>query len=596
MNATLPLFFQTKKIDPSKYVHKVKKLGKDDDTNDMVDINPDHLTWHLDDNENEVTKKRKGEFKEWKPKAKQRKSDLNYSLEDVLKKSSDKYIFHDKDQSDSEDVEFEVVDLEGRDMPEKSSFESSSLDLSRFESDSDSDSGIGGTNGNIYLTELKNKRRISEPSFIHKQTLSNQVSSGQGNTRRSVGTLKEFKGTRGLSKSSEIQYVHSKNAKSLKNINDDSVNKIVGITRDNDNLGPEKRNNLKNAKSIKTSTKPEKVLVNMGTFNNLNEFSSGFSADLDLNKLSHVSSESDEDNYRGEEKHDSESETDREEGLEVTRAEMQIGKSAGPKHKDHARRVNTENLIKNIPDTELSLSLNSKLTKPVKKIGKESSDSDSSDSDDDSDDSTNKRVGKGQTDKSYATKSSNIDIRRDAGDDHVEDDDESDDSADESEDAVDNEADYEGDVRKGNDKSYGSRNGDSKIDSSSKLKAKYNIANSESDSSSSDEDVSPSRAIASAYVDEDRNAVIPHGNGLKSANTDKVPSSAFEVAKTKSDDAREDKKLQKSEEVERHRLEAVKQKHQESRKQIAAVQKALSNVVGISKIWFVLPNNFYEYS
>ncbi|KAK3605796.1 hypothetical protein CHS0354_002407 [Potamilus streckersoni] len=59
------------KVDPSKFTHNLKMIKPDHNEEEAGIINPDSLTWKLDDsNDTEITRKRKGIFPEWKSKHK----------------------------------------------------------------------------------------------------------------------------------------------------------------------------------------------------------------------------------------------------------------------------------------------------------------------------------------------------------------------------------------------------------------------------------------------------------------------------------------------------------------------------------------------
>ncbi|KAL4227157.1 nucleolar protein 8 [Mactra antiquata] len=250
------------KIDPSKYTHAVKRIKETDDKPDTK-VN---LTWELEERDNDVTKKRKGEYPTWRSGKKkcsdftEIQSKLNeiisrYKVDDdntemevvpvasdkntgsvALRNSRGKVM---KDSRKSYDVGVERFDTNSDSNDdvtlENSTGQRTAMDLSRFDSDSDNDNDDSGLTGMFIPVKNSNKGKIENQSktdfqlrkeqtiakksvsSVHKESSSTD---NQGSTKyddkkgvpapkiiEGKKKLKEFQGLRFLSSNTTVSDV-----------------------------------------------------------------------------------------------------------------------------------------------------------------------------------------------------------------------------------------------------------------------------------------------------------------------------------------------------------------------------------------------------
>lgn len=196
------------KVDPSKYTHNVRRM-KDDQAQEADLVETDKLTWELGANDNELTKKRKGEFTAWK---------------------SSKRKFEPKEDSAESDSEMEVVPVSDY-----------SLNTSRL-------------NESLHFSEKK-KSDIQKETSSNKKKLSNL----QTNPSKTSSLAKK-------NKSQQIKLSKLAQKGQLSNSDDgyDSgdTDEIIAVSKRNKIVLELQKNSLSNSNSENGSAVESRIQIN----------------------------------------------------------------------------------------------------------------------------------------------------------------------------------------------------------------------------------------------------------------------------------------------------------------------------------------------
>lgn len=164
------------KVDPSKLTHNLKRINAEMDTDC---ISPSSLTWTMDDNDSVITKKRKGEFPEWKLPAAKKPLLSNNDVDSNSKESLLNVLDKLKAPVVKTEMDFEIVPIlsaKNTKFKESKTEEVNNLDLSRFDSDNDEERGDEAKvvcqktniNTQIWKTDKKEQANERGQTFIFR--------------------------------------------------------------------------------------------------------------------------------------------------------------------------------------------------------------------------------------------------------------------------------------------------------------------------------------------------------------------------------------------------------------------------------------------